>query len=248
MKLEAKTPTETRLRAYLDENASDALREKIAALPDRFNLDAAWRFIQDEARKELKNKSGFLEDEVVFGWLVHYYEDVAPAEAAKPAPAPAKEEAKTRSARKGASARNRQPAAAAGSSKRRTEKEGRAVARKGSSGTPSTAQGVARPSPDSASSAPSVGPASVGAARLAADGTVSSPDPATALQEPPSLGGGSGSAPQGASTSAAGDGTSSPDAAVDLGPAATTAGGGSTASATASGFSFALFDSEGGAA
>ncbi len=195
MKLEAKTPTETRLKAYLDANASDALREKIAALPDRFNLDAAWRFIQDEARKKLKNHSGFLEDDVVFGWLVHYYEDVAPAEAAKPAPAKAKEEAKTRSARKGASARKRQPAAASGSSKRRT----------------------------------------------------SSPDPATALQEPPSLGGGSGSAPQGAPTSAAGDGLSSPDAAADLEPAATTAGAGSTASAAASGFSFALFDSEGGA-
>jgi len=59
MKLEAETPTETRLKAYLDANAPDALREKIAALPDRFNLDAAWRFIQDEARKKLKNHSGF---------------------------------------------------------------------------------------------------------------------------------------------------------------------------------------------
>ena len=195
MKLEAKTPTERRLKEYLDANASAALREKIAVLPDRFNLDAAWRFIQDEARKELKSHSGFLEDEVVFGWLVHYYEDVAPAEAAKPAPAKAKEEAKPRSARKGASARTRQPAAAAGSSKRRT----------------------------------------------------SSPDPATALQDPPSLGGGSGSAPQGAPTSAAGNGLPSPDAAADLEPTATTAGAGSTASSVASGFSFALFDSEGGA-
>lgn len=196
MKLEAKTPEEDRLKKYLDENASEALREKIAALPDRFNLDAAYRYITGEARKYLKHGGGgFIDDAVVYCWLVHYYEDVAPAEAAKPAPAKAQEEAKPRSARKGASARNRKPAAAAGSSKRHT----------------------------------------------------SSPDPATALPEPPSLGGGSGSAPQGASTSAAGDGTSSPDAAVDLGPAATTAGAGSTASAAASGFSFALFDSEGGA-
>ena len=197
MKLEAKTPTETRLKAYLDANASEALREKIAGLPAgaRFNLGAAWTFCTGEARKKLNSRSGYLEDEVVFGWLVHYYEDVAPAEAAKPAPAKAKEEAKGQSARKGASARKPQPAAAAGSSKRST----------------------------------------------------SSPDPATALQEPPSLGGGSGGAPQGAPTSAAGDGLSSPDAAADLGPAATTAGAGSTASAAASGFSFALFDSEGGA-
>lgn len=87
MQLQAKSPTETRLKEYLDANASDALREKIAALPDgpRFNLAAAFRFVTDEARKLLQSKSGCVEDEVVFGWLVHYYEDVAPAEAAKPA-------------------------------------------------------------------------------------------------------------------------------------------------------------------
>ena len=127
MQLQAKTPTENRLKEYLDANASDALREKIAALPDgeRFNLSAAFRFIKDRAREHLQNKSGCIEDEVVFGWLIHYYEDVAPAEAAKPAaPAKAKEEAKTNGARKGASDRNRQPAARAGSSKSRTKGRG----------------------------------------------------------------------------------------------------------------------------
>ena len=218
MKLEAKTPTERRLKEYLDENASEALREKIAALPDRFNLDAAWRFIQDEARKALKSKSGFLEDEVVFGWLVHYYEDVAPAEAAKPAPAKAKEEAKTRSARKGASPKTDQPAAAAGSSKRRTKKEGRLVsARKGASpGTHSTAQGEARPSSLSASSAPP--PAeSTDSARRTGGGAASSPDPAAGL------------ARRASDTSL---GNAVPE---------------STGDAAAAGFSFALFDSEGGA-
>lgn len=89
MQLLAKTPTETRLKEYLDANASDALREKISALPDgeRFNLAVAFRFIRDEARKHLNGSSGCVEDDTVFGWLVHYYEDVAPAEAAKPAPA-----------------------------------------------------------------------------------------------------------------------------------------------------------------
>lgn len=87
MQLEAKTPTETRLKEYLDANASDALREKIAALPDggRFNLSAAMVYITDKARKLLQSKSGCIEDKVVYGWLIHYYEDVAPAEAAKPA-------------------------------------------------------------------------------------------------------------------------------------------------------------------
>ena len=183
MKLVAKTPEEDRLKKYLDENASEALREKIAALPDRFNLDAAYRYITGEARKYLKHGGGgFIDDAVVYCWLVHYYEDVAPAEAAKPAPAKAKEEAKTRSARKGASDKTGKPAAAAGSSKRRTKKEGRLVsARKGASpGTRSTAQGEARPSSLSASSAPPAAPEFTGSgADPLPGGAVSSPDPAT---------------------------------------------------------------------
>lgn len=88
MKLVANNPTEKRLREYLDANASEALREKCAALPDgpRFNLGAAWRYIEGEAKKLLHSRSGYVDDATVFGWLVHYYEDVAPAEAAKPAP------------------------------------------------------------------------------------------------------------------------------------------------------------------
>ena len=69
--LHVKTPEEARPKKYLDGTASEALREKIAALPDRFNLDAAWRFIQDEARKQLKNRSGFLEHQVVFRCIEH---------------------------------------------------------------------------------------------------------------------------------------------------------------------------------
>lgn len=214
MHLEAKTPTETRLKAYLDENASEALREKIAALPDRFNLDAAWRFIQEEARKQLKNKSGFLEDEVVFGWLVHYYEDVAPAEAAKPAPAKAKEEAKPGSARKGASNGNRHPAARAGSSKSRTKGRGCLVppeTEAASEPSPTTQDGACAPSAV-ASSAPSAGTSGAGPdPGLAADGAVCSPDAACL---------GSAGAPPAAAEPTA---------------------------AAASGFSLALFDSEGGA-
>lgn len=210
MKLEAKTPTETRLKAYLDENASEALREKIAALPDRFNLGAAWRFIQDEARKALKNHSGFLEDEVVFGWLVHYYEDVAPAEAARPAPAKAKEEANTRSARKGASTGKRQPAARAGSSKSRTKGRG--------CSTPPETEAALEPSFTTQDGA--CAPSAVAS---------SAPPP-----EPVCLGTGSRSTGGGA--------VSSPDPAADREAAMAPA-----ERAAESGFSFALFDSEGGA-
>lgn len=197
MKLVAKTPEEDRLKKYLDENASEALREKIAALPDRFNLDAAYRYITGEARKYLKHGGGgFIDDAVVYCWLVHYYEDVAPAEAAKPAPAKAKEEAKTRSARKGASDKTGKPAAAAGSSKRRTKKEARSVSTSNgvSPGSPSTAEGEPRPSSLSASSAPPPAESTDSAPRTGG-GAVSSPDPATGPSDAPSSDGAGESTP-----------------------------------------------------
>ena len=185
MKLVAKGKSQERCLRWIEANASDALKSKIASLPDgdTYNLGAMMEFMRSEALKLCKGTGGdcSIPDEDGFGVLVHYYEDVAPAAAAKAAEARAKqEEAKTKGARKGAVVRNRQPAAAAGSSKRRTKKEGRLVsARKGASpGTLSTAQGEARPSSLSASSAPP--PAeSTDSARRTGGVAVSSPDPAT---------------------------------------------------------------------
>lgn len=193
MKLVAKTKAEEMCGAYLNAHASDALKAKIAALPDgpTYNLGAMMRYMADEARKRCKGQMPCLSDEEGFGILVHYYEDVAPALAAK-----AKEEAKTRSARKGASDKTGKPAAAAGSSKRRTKKEARSdSARKGvSPGSPSTAEGEPRPSSLSASSAPP--PAeSTDSARRTDGGAVSSPDPATGPSDAPSSDGAGESTP-----------------------------------------------------
>ena len=87
MILVANNPTEKRLLEYLNANASEALREKISALPEGapVNLSAAWDYIQAEARKLLKSKSGMVDDDVVWGWLCHYYEDVAAGAAEKAA-------------------------------------------------------------------------------------------------------------------------------------------------------------------
>lgn len=201
MKLVAKGKSQERCLRWIEANASDALKSKIAALPDgdTYNLGAMMEFMRSEARKLCKGACGdfSIPDDDGFGILVHYYEDVAPAAAAKAAEARAKqEEAKTKGARKGAVVRNRQPAAAAGSSKRRTKKEGRLVsARKGASPeTRSTAQGEARPSSLSASSAPP--PAeSTDSARRTGGGAVSSPDPATGPSGAPSSDGAGESTP-----------------------------------------------------
>ena len=139
MKPAAKNDTEKRLLEYLEANASDALKEKIAALPEHgYNLDAAYRHIRDEARKKLNSGGGFIADEVVFGWLVHYYEDVAPAEAARaekareeaakkkvsgPGKSPEKRTRKRKPAKAGVD-QNRQPVDGAGSSTSVTKARG----------------------------------------------------------------------------------------------------------------------------
>lgn len=141
MQLKAKNDTEKRLLDYLEANASDALKEKIAALPEHgYNLDAAYRHIRDEARKKLNSGGGFIADEVVFGWLVHYYEDVAPAEAARaakareeaakkkvsgaPGKSPEKRTRKQKPADKAGVGQNRQPVDGVGSSKSVTKARG----------------------------------------------------------------------------------------------------------------------------
>lgn len=141
MQLKAKNDTEKRLLDYLEANASDALKEKIAALPEHgYNLDAAYRHIRDEARKKLNSGGGFVADEVVFGWLSHYYEDVAPAEAARaakareeaakkkvagaPGKSPEKRTRKQQEPAKAGAGQNRQPVDGAGSSKSVTKARG----------------------------------------------------------------------------------------------------------------------------
>ena len=203
MKLVAKNKSQERCLRWIEANASDALKSKIAALPDgdTYNLGAMMEFMRSEARKLCKGACGdfSIPDEDGFGILVHYYEDVAPAAAAKAAEARAKqEEAKKRSARKGASTKTGPRAAGARSSKSGTKKEGRLVsARKGASpGTRSTAQGEARPSSLSASSAPPVRAESASSAPCAVPGgAVSSPDPATGPSGAPSSDGAGESTP-----------------------------------------------------
>ena len=182
MKPVAKNDTEKRLLEYLEANASDALKEKIAALPEHgYNLDAAYRHCREEARKVLERSGGFIADEVVFGWLVHYYEDVAPAEAARAAKAreeaakkkisgatgksPEKRTRKRKPAKAGVG-QNGQPVDGAGSSKSVTNGEAR-LESGGNAVSPlesSTPQDAAVPRSGVASSAPPPDAARVGAA------------------------------------------------------------------------------------
>ena len=85
--LEAKTKEQELVKAYLEENASEVLAEKInngvriekdgKTLINKKTLDGFMKYASDEARK-LASKganSACVEDKVVYGWAVHFFEE-----------------------------------------------------------------------------------------------------------------------------------------------------------------------------
>ena len=85
--LETKTKEHEILKAYLEENASDILAEKInngvkiqkdgKTLINKKTLETFMSFATEEAKKlaEKGTRSAMVEDKVVFGWLIHYFEE-----------------------------------------------------------------------------------------------------------------------------------------------------------------------------
>ena len=87
LNLEAKTKEQQRIKAYLEENASDSLAGKInngvlikkdgKILLNRKTLDGFISFATEEAKKQAEKGARYamVEDDVVFGWAVHYFEE-----------------------------------------------------------------------------------------------------------------------------------------------------------------------------
>ena len=87
LNLEANTKEQQRIKAYLEENASDILAGKInngvlikkdgKILLNRKTLDGFMSFATEEARKQAEKGARYamIEDDVVFGWAVHYFEE-----------------------------------------------------------------------------------------------------------------------------------------------------------------------------
>ena len=87
LNLEAKTKEQQRIKAYLEENVSDILAGKInngvlikkdgKILLNRKTLDGFMSFATEEARKQAEKGARYamVEDAVVFGWAVHYFEE-----------------------------------------------------------------------------------------------------------------------------------------------------------------------------
>lgn len=87
LNLEATSREHEIVKAYLEDNASETLAEKInngtpvekdgKQLINRKTLDGFMRYACDEARKLAAKgaSSACVEDKVVFGWAIHYFEE-----------------------------------------------------------------------------------------------------------------------------------------------------------------------------
>lgn len=78
--LKAKTATEKRVLQYLQDNASEMLALKINT-GDK-TIKGAMNYATDQARKISAGGSTCvcIEDEVVFGWIIHFFEEDSIAE------------------------------------------------------------------------------------------------------------------------------------------------------------------------
>jgi hypothetical protein len=85
LNLKADTPNQKVVLAYLEENASDSLVERINA--GKNTLQECWGYIANQARKRAVNSCACIEDKEVFGWAIHFFE-----EDGHPGDAPAKKE------------------------------------------------------------------------------------------------------------------------------------------------------------
>ena len=87
LNLEAKDAAQQRIKEYLEQNASEVLSEKInngvliekdgKTLTNKKTLDGFMSFATEEARKLVESgaRCACVEDSVVFGWAIHYFEE-----------------------------------------------------------------------------------------------------------------------------------------------------------------------------
>ena len=87
LSLNATTQPQKRIKEYLEQSASDMLADKInngtpveengQTLINKKTLDGFMKFATEEARKlaEKGSMCACVEDSVVFGWAIHYFEE-----------------------------------------------------------------------------------------------------------------------------------------------------------------------------
>ena len=90
LNLDAKNETQKIIKDYLENNVSDILADKInngvriqkdgTTLINKKTLAGFMKFACDEAKKQAEKgaQSACIDDDVVYGWAVHYFEEVRP--------------------------------------------------------------------------------------------------------------------------------------------------------------------------
>lgn len=73
LNLEAKNQPQALILAYLEQNASESLAERINQ--GKHDLQDCFDYIRNEARKQAVNGVAAIEDRQVYGWAVHYFEE-----------------------------------------------------------------------------------------------------------------------------------------------------------------------------
>ena len=73
LNLTAKGDNEKIILQYLENNVSEVLAEKINS--GTKTLADCWKFITECARKQAKDGCACIQDDVVFGWAIHFFEE-----------------------------------------------------------------------------------------------------------------------------------------------------------------------------
>lgn len=108
--MKANNATEQFVLEYFEKNASDNLKERVEA--EGKTIAGALRYASEQAQKQKVGNCACVADEIVFGWIMHYFEDepatkyesksptatVVAGNAKKTAKKPAKKPVKTKKA------------------------------------------------------------------------------------------------------------------------------------------------------
>ena len=73
LKLTAENAGQERILAYLEENASDSLVDRIN--DGKKTMGSCWQYITGMARKRAKGNCACIEDSEVYNWAIHYFEE-----------------------------------------------------------------------------------------------------------------------------------------------------------------------------
>lgn len=71
--MEAKNETEKIILEYFEKNASDSLKARVEQ--EKKTIAGALNYATEKARKHRTGNFACVADEVVFGWIMHYFED-----------------------------------------------------------------------------------------------------------------------------------------------------------------------------